>query len=344
MEEDLSKKFEEKTVVTPVTEEDSGFTATKEEDSALPTNQEAGLSHKCAHCEKCFRKLYRLSRHIFTEHIKPTCTACNASFNRMKQLKEHARDSHDLKMNKLCPVCKKAFTKRNDLEDHFQMEHTKERMHQCAKCSRRFSNEDGLKLHVLKHKKPNPFPCFDCSLSFAAPYQLEKHRRDIHATAKTIKCPNCGIDFAADADLLKRICELHSEAPPADKAYKCKYCEECFPFLKKMNAHIRANHAEKRPFKCDTCIFIFETVEELNKHAVRHEGNNEFSCDLCERHFRFYKVFRNHRMRIHGEFPRKQSQKVENLNNEDVQITLVETVPATQNLEKIPETVDGQEE
>ena len=100
--------------------------------------------HECEHCEKKFKLIGILTRHL---------------------TKVHGFESD--KSDFVCDKCSKIFTSKKNLAQHIKQTHENLRLHECDSCEKTFKRKPHLVDHkALKHE-PWKFKCETCSKEFA---------------------------------------------------------------------------------------------------------------------------------------------------------------------------------
>lgn len=111
--------------------------------------------------------------------------------------------------------------------------------------------------------------CSKCDEDFNVASKLEEHilTEHIRETKKKVKleCNFCDIYFEQRKDLDEHIKEKHLH-------YECKNCNKKFQSPQGRTAHLRKEHPEKMPFKCEKCepAKIYETAEKLRDHQRKN--------------------------------------------------------------------------
>ncbi|XP_077346068.1 uncharacterized protein LOC143989677 isoform X2 [Lithobates pipiens] len=89
---------------------------------------------------------------------------------------------------------------------------------------------------------------------------------------------------------------------PTDKRFSCTECGKCFPFISRLNLHIRSHTGEK-PYSCPECGKCFSQKSELIKHLRCHTGEKPYSCPECGKCFSQISSLYKHQRSHTGEKP-----------------------------------------
>ncbi|KAG9187640.1 hypothetical protein G6011_05511 [Alternaria panax] len=165
----------------------------------------------------------------------------------------------------------------------------------CPTCSQRFNRPCRLETHMRSHNKERPFACAEpgCDKTFPRKDHLQRHLKNAHsdpATERTFTCDwnGCGKSFTSNGRL-----QRHRDAH--DSKFYCTDfppCNEAFRKAKALEAHVRSQHLEVKPYTCsrvdeetgERCTSGFQTEGALQRHMERvHEYTQEQGhfCMLC---------------------------------------------------------------
>lgn len=225
---------------------------------------------RCQHCEKPFRRMCEVKKHINAVHLglRPyVCEMCTASFTTKEGLQRHFRN-HSGEKPYRCEHCGKGFGEPLYLRLHMQR-HTDEKHVLCEVCSRAFSDYHSLKVHMVTHASVKPHECEVCHKRFSRTNTLRHHQALFHM-------------------------DLEKMLGKAEPLIKCNQCDKCFVGKHSLMQHM-AKHSTDRQFKCEQCIAAFKHCCSLQKHIQSaHFGDKPFACEICRKSFSTKAAMRRH--------------------------------------------------
>ncbi|XP_072141309.1 uncharacterized protein [Dermacentor andersoni] len=135
-----------------------------------------GKNHKCASCDKIFRRADHLAAHCRTHtNERPyKCEMCDKSFRQSYQRDVHKR-THTGDRPYKCEICEKSFRRSHHRDDH-KRTHTNERPYNCKICDKSFRQSNHLDNHMRTHPGEKPYTCRTCSKSFTRLATLRVHQ------------------------------------------------------------------------------------------------------------------------------------------------------------------------
>jgi len=174
-----------------------------------------------------------------------------------------------------CHECDKTFTRPEHLNSH-KLIHTGEKPFNCQKCDKKFRRKDKLKIHERIHTGERPFSCFYCDFKGNTSCNLKTHLKRMHfKEEKSYSCSKCDAKFSERPLLkwhIKHIC---------NKPFCCSHCEKRFTTLDGLNKHEK-KHNGQRVVSCVICNEIFTRLDHLRTHSLIHTGEKPFSCFHCD--------------------------------------------------------------
>ncbi|TMW44607.1 hypothetical protein DOY81_010310 [Sarcophaga bullata] len=250
------------------------------------------LIHQCVHCERGYRVLHNLHRHIRSVHLNGKnfdCSICNVSYSRKDVLKRHMLLHSDTK-NFHCLLCSQSFKTKDYLNAHLKSRHEKDvqkgkvskrirsndsKKYQCGYCGKIFKSSFPYKNHILIHTNEKPHECETCKKKFRTIAALITHQR-IHDDYRPYQCDVCLKSFKQISHL-KEHKFLHLGNAPQ---YTCSVCQSSFVKKSNLKAHLQV-HATEKPFKCAECTAEFTYMHLLQQHANRVH-NRKISKEYVE--------------------------------------------------------------
>ncbi|KAG4067401.1 hypothetical protein HA402_009638 [Bradysia odoriphaga] len=185
-------------------------------------------------------------------------------------------------------VTKKKYPKR---QRKSQAKHAKgiKACHICGKLIQNYK----FPFHINKHNGLKPFACDidDCASAFAAPYELQVHKRMIHFKQAEHCCDVCGRAFKR-----KQALRIH-RSYHFDPQIPCKICEKLFKNERALEKHMLV-HTMERKYKCETCEKSFQTRYTLRVHKRIHTNEKPYSCH-CGMAFAYNCLLKAHTERYH---------------------------------------------
>ena len=195
--------------------------------------------HKCPDCDKRYKQVNDLNRHVQVEHLgqKPyVCPVCGLLFSRSNGLRRHST-VHTGDRRYKCNVCHRAFSRTYHLNAHrkrYPAESCleaaalgkrikvsvsdKDKLHQCNSCSRAFGYKGDLDRHMIRsHSSEYAHKCQICFRGFKFLDSLKFHMNNVHSGELTHKCQQCDAGFNSEAAVIKH---LSNGCSAANKNYQ----------------------------------------------------------------------------------------------------------------------------
>ncbi|KAF2786678.1 hypothetical protein K505DRAFT_289305 [Melanomma pulvis-pyrius CBS 109.77] len=163
-------------------------------------------------------------------------------------------------------------------------------------CGQRFNRPCRLDTHMRSHTKERPFSCHHngCNKTFPRKDHLQRHLKNAHPEAEIERgyvCDweGCGKKFTSNGRL-HRHKDVHES-----KFYCTGYppCNEHFRKEKTLEAHIKAQHLEIKPYPCtyvdeetgERCSKGYETEGALRRHVgkahTEEKDEGRHFCMIC---------------------------------------------------------------
>lgn len=156
-----------------------------------------------------------------------------------------------------------------------------------------------IRSHILIHHLPlearKRYPCDQCSSILTTRMSLKTHKTHKHSGEKPHFC-FCGKSYALKETLKSHVRNVHN----MERKYKCPYkdCGKGFNSNPRLNDHLNNVHGKKQKIPCEKCGKIFNSLRNLQTHAVYH-NNPMLKCQYCEKLFYIRKNLREHEESTH---------------------------------------------
>lgn len=286
---------------------------------------------KCDICSSFF-DLGEIESHLWSHGYSDLlrCKLCMCIFTSLETLIAHQttvkrRQIHDIS----CHVCASRFIKVRDLRVHYFEDHNLGTKWSCEKCKEEFYSEKSYQSHQRKcedepssqvvpsssttNTKRPLYPslmkkqCADCGKSWSSGDGLLKHRIREHGYPP-LKCSSnladCKMTFVTERALRAHVAKDHKGYTVITKPWNCDKCGESFERKDKLKKHRFVKHCEDKPWSCELCGLTYRNRRTLRDHVnFKHWGKErkkDKECDICGRKFYDGQVLKNHKL-IHGE-------------------------------------------
>ncbi|XP_053478341.1 zinc finger protein Xfin [Ictalurus furcatus] len=292
---------------------DDDLTADEECDDVMPLDTNGSEEYRCQLCKLTFSTTFLLHEHLHMHNGVRLyqCAECAQQFCHLVSYRKHLR-SHAKAPPIQCIICTAQFTTQEDLQQHLDTNHFEDKFYQCDLCKRIFTSMAECKKHVQTHKRRTKrYPCPKCERSFrhrsSMLYHLKRHNKGVFL------CTDCGLAFSTKAVLLRHSfhhlgllpytcirCKRHFRLSSQYMKHECKpeqlQCEACLvvfqsqeDFLKHKKdtgcwGHQTALSTKTNDIRCMECGQVFDSTEELKKHAGTHQ--RVMRCSECGMGFR----------------------------------------------------------
>lgn len=137
-------------------------------------------------CDQCGKKLTSqdlLNKHYEKMHLGIRkdfpCKQCDKVFKGLRPLRKHIGMEHDKETEHPCHVCGKIFSYRDALTGHLSAVHPK-KMWECEECGKELKTETSLKSHKRIHTGENPYKCPFCDYTCKSSGTLCAHKKFLH--------------------------------------------------------------------------------------------------------------------------------------------------------------------
>ena len=145
------------------------------------------------------------------------------------------------------------------------------------------------KHYKRKHK---PVMCGICNQLFSLPSTLDKHMY-MHLN-KSFTCETCGMQFSFLSQL-----EYHKMVHKTIASYVCVYPKCKKSFMRKGNLTLHTQIHDKLTWKCNDCKWTTTFQKYLKAHIDGHFEELKYSCNLCEKRFKWRQQLKCHRETDH---------------------------------------------
>ncbi|KAL3267908.1 hypothetical protein HHI36_007046 [Cryptolaemus montrouzieri] len=276
------------------------------------------LQHlKISHSEKCiikrnenYTRQLRKSTEMDQKHV---CTNCKQSFEFIKHLERHCRDTgHAFPKRFSCEVCSKKFLSNTRLNDHMRI-HNNERPYKCNECDMTFTLSSNLKRHKKRHTGEKSYFCEVCGRGFIQKHTLTVHMR-LHNGETPYVCDICGKGYRAKP-LLHQHMYKHKDIETQTVRYQRYYlkygkvkveCQICKKIITKsaLYNHMKVQHGDGlKKFLCNLCGKTYATKMSLDVHMNVHTKKISYDCKICSKSFTHQNYLKTHLMLHSGERP-----------------------------------------
>ncbi|XP_043233045.1 zinc finger protein 628-like [Amphibalanus amphitrite] len=269
----------------------------------------------CCHmCRQTFGSERSLKAHVEKLHkvasaappeqpVQVWCPACTALLPPDDVL-SHVTERHGGRLE--CGCCRLTLAGATEAAGHCAERHTANYM--CIVCLQMYSDQEQLISHMNSSHEPlsssdGPAPSSASSPDSADPVaavyadllrRLRSRARRLRLSLlgrTAVRCPYCA-----------QTCSLHYLRTHLYKhraaGFRCRVCDKRFKFPVSFQKHLLV-HAG-RADKCPQCAAVFSSRSNLLSHLRTHSSERQFSCDRCQKRFKFKQTRDAHVLRAHG--------------------------------------------
>ena len=87
-----------------------------------------------------------------------------------------------------------------------------------------------------------------------------------------------------------------------DDGLICPKCQKAFASLDRLMTHVRVDHHNHLPFKCEECNIYYDTITRLNSHKKNvHVQEKNYHCEKCGKSFKTASSLTIHQQSMHSE-------------------------------------------
>ncbi|EDS33080.1 zinc finger protein 136, partial [Culex quinquefasciatus] len=262
--------------------------------------------------------------------MEAICRICDATFERIAELRRHLRTHEDVKSFENVNIANKPYL----FEEGYVLENYLEYLVQqvCKGNLLRFyqivepdgeelelsdSDTDGEDEEVVRREHG----CGLCQQSFARIKLLREHAKSCHRPEELIGCKHCARGFPNTTLFMRH---LRQQCENTVKKFHCTFCNEKFMWQTSLNKHAQHHHKPTKPlwerpgdesgtsaaneesakkFVCQVCTKGFQRLEHLERHIKIHiPSEKKFECPVCHKKFNRKDNLRSH-LKIHQKDP-----------------------------------------
>ncbi|XP_001657879.2 zinc finger protein 771 [Aedes aegypti] len=243
------------------------------EEETIATASEEAHAIRCESCNKAFKKLHLLQRHMKSYH-----QAAESTDEGGEQYVPGTLATLPTVHNLMCEFCFQEFNVLDEKHEHESAHMTEPKPFKCPHCQRTFKDKVGLRSHIRIHSAVKRYKCQHCEMRFHIRGNLTAHERT-HIGAKPYLCPHCGKGFAERGNL-----KSHIRYHTGERPYPCSECPKHFRTHYSRTVHLRS-HSNERPFRCTDCDKGFYSSGKLTIHRRVHTGEKPYKCSSCPAKF-----------------------------------------------------------
>ena len=310
----------------------------KNENKFYQTDDESSLKrNSCFVCNKaCSSHRERVS-HYRREHPADrifNCNLCDYGSNFLGNFKIHERNHEkgfgfrgrkrykarilreEIKLFP-CFVCNLECDSQRQRVLHYSLEHPEEKIFKCGDCQYGTNSPGNFEKHQSTHeiqvKLKTKHKCLICNIEFKGIGEKTIHYVEEHPSERIYNCHLCGYGSNNRSNVTYHLEHIHGvpddlkqnvRAKPKMKSkdIKCKDCDKLFPTYRQLTIHYRADHPDKRIFKCESCEYSSNYLPNIKTHNNSTHKRLELSCSFCVFITTWNTTFHQHMRDKHGVF------------------------------------------
>lgn len=150
-------------------------------------------------------------------------------------------------------------------------------------------------MNVAHLRQGQKYICEICSKKFACRSNLNYHMTTHQPKIRRVQCDTCGKWLKNELCLRKHMVQ-HSSI-----RYNCSICTYSALNRQCLQNHIKVQHSDEKPYKCNECDKSFKLKNTLISHMVQHTGVRKYVCQFCDRKFGSSGNYYSHRKRMHAQ-------------------------------------------
>lgn len=255
----------------------------------------------CTYCERKFRTLDALNKHLDHKHTTQNCVYCDKEFENSIALNKHECPLNESRKKYQCTYCSKEFKSRSGYHEH-ELSHTGNHKYYCSDCNKKFNNKRVYNEHLNAKHSENPkslYSCETCGQQFLHLGSLINHKRLKHTKVFSYICEYCGQVINTEGFV-----KIHLRKHTGELPYKCSYCPKSYSNGSYLRRHLM-KHTKQYAYNCDDCNKGFSDRKPFFQHRLKIHGDNSSneSCQVCKDLNCNGKqtLYALHRFRVHGE-------------------------------------------
>ncbi|XP_016407243.1 uncharacterized protein LOC107739595 [Sinocyclocheilus rhinocerous] len=159
----------------------------------------------------------------------------------------------------------------------------------CSRCGQRFERYRTLSAHLQTHAPGFIYTCAQCGQFFERWSKLWLHQKHHRLKSRCYSCTQCNLQFRFFSSFREHMIDHAGQRP-----YACPLCPKTFIQEASLHAHQCESHKLCKSLKCDVCSKTFNSLRNLIKHSLLHNGSTSHVCLLCNLSFTNTRVLKEH--------------------------------------------------